>query len=248
MNINQEKTDQVAQQWKVNTYYDRAESDDWLDAFWSPRGKFRPLFDNLDIRTVVELACGHGRHTARILNDPELRGKVEDLYLMDVNEENITWCAKRFSNIASAHPIVNNGHDFYPLEKDSIRAIFCYDAMVHFEYDAVIVYLEDAFRLLVPGGRALFHHSNYDKSPGTNNISNPHWRNFMSKNLFAHAAVRSGFRILHQSLLDWDGTRNLDCISLIERPCGPGKVNWVESPQRRSSEHIMWKVRKSLGI
>lgn len=118
--------------------------------------------------------------------------------------------------------------------------------MVHFEYDAVMSYLEDAYRILIPGGRALFHHSNYDKSPGTKETANPHWRNFMSKNLFSHIAVRAGFKILEQFLIDWDEMRNLDCISLIEKREGREKVTWVQPPPLRKSERILRKSKKVL--
>jgi ubiquinone/menaquinone biosynthesis C-methylase UbiE len=152
------------------------------------------------------------------LENPDYRDNIEHVYVMDVNEENINFCVERFRNSTCVHPTVNNGNDFGPIKSESVSAIFCYDAMVHFEYDAVISYLKDAFRILVPGGRGLFHHSNYDRSPGALYTENPGWRNFMSKELFAHIASRSGFRILEQSVINWDGGRKLDCISLIEKP------------------------------
>jgi SAM-dependent methyltransferase len=243
MNIN-DHTRQVAQQWKASPYYDRAERKDWMEGFWSPTGHFRPLFDNLDTRSVVELACGRGRHTAHILETPELRGKLENIYLMDVNNENIISCVERFSDVQYVHPLINTGYDFQPLKNQSVTAIFCYDAMVHFEYDAVMSYLDDAYRILFPGGRALFHHSNYDKSPGAKGPANPHWRNFMSRNLFAHIAIRSGFKILQQLVIDWDEMRNLDCISLIEKRDGAEKITWVDPRQPSKSERILQKSKK----
>jgi SAM-dependent methyltransferase len=246
MKIHKDQTRQIAQRWKVSPYYDRAEKEDWMDAFWNPRGRFRPLFDGLHTRTVVELACGRGRHTAHILGTPELCDRLKDIYLMDVNEENITSCVERFCDVPFVHPMVNTGYDFQPLKDRSVTAIFCYDAMVHFECDAVMSYLEDAYRILVPGGRALFHHSNYDQAPGAKEFANPHWRNFMSKNLFAHIAIRAGFKILQQFLMDWDEMRNLDCISLIEKREGLEKVTWVDRPQQRMSERILRKSRKIL--
>jgi SAM-dependent methyltransferase len=198
MILHEDETLQIAQDWKVHAYYNRAEEEDWLKPFWSPTRQFRPLFDRLNTRTVVELACGHSRHTARMLDDPEFRDRIEHMYIMDINGENIRFSIERFADIDFIHPMINNGFDFQPLESESVSAIFCYDAMVHFEYDPIISYLEDAFRILIPGGRALFHHSNYDKSPGAHYGSNPHSRNFMSKNLFAHLASRAGFEILEQ--------------------------------------------------
>jgi ubiquinone/menaquinone biosynthesis C-methylase UbiE len=242
----EDKTLEVARDWKESTYYDKAEKEDWLKPFWSPRGPFRPLFEKINARTIVELACGHGRHTAQILEFPDYRDKIEHLYVMDVNEENIKFCEERFSKFAQVHPMVNNGYDFQPLKSESVSGVFCYDAMVHFEYDAVISYLKDAFRILVPGGRALFHHSNYDKSPGAKYTENPGWRNFMSKELFAHIAIRAGFKTLEQSLIDWDGGRKLDCISLIEKPEKPDQVAYRDDYPPIAEDHYDRAVQTML--
>jgi SAM-dependent methyltransferase len=168
------------------------------------------------------------------------------MYIMDVNEENVNPCRERFSDISFVHPSVNSGYDFQPLKEQSATAIFCYDAMVHFEYDAVISYLQDAYRILVPGGRALFHHSNYDRSPGTEGAANPHWRNFMSRNLFAHVAIRSGFRIVRQCLLDWDDMRKIDCLSLIEKREGQKKITWVDPPRPGIPTRVLRKMKRIL--
>lgn len=227
---NQNETQQIARDWEVGSYasfyYNRAEKEDWLETFWHPKSKFRQLFDRLNTRALVELGCGHGRHTARILNSQEYRDKVDRAYVMDVNEKNIGFCKERFRENNSIVPLVNNGYDFQLLESESVSAIFCYDAMVHFEYDAVISYIADAARILIPGGQALLHHSNYDRSPGARWSSNPGGRNFMTKNLFAHVGMRAGFKIVDQFVIDWDVSgaegveakvEQLDCISLIQK-------------------------------
>ena len=188
------RTMDVAEDWKVERYYDRAEQEDWTNVFWRPESQFRRLFEKLDTRVTVDLACGHGRHSARLLS---IRTAQQEptvvLYLLDVNQENVDYCKVRFAKTPGVKAYRNGGCDFAPVEDGIVSAIFCYDAMVHFEYDAVLSYVQDAFRVLAPGGRALFHHSNLDSAPGADYKQNPHWRNFMSKNLFAHAANRCGF-------------------------------------------------------
>ena len=56
-------------------------------------------------------------------------------------------------------------------------------------------------RVLVPGGRALLHHSdnhvNY-KASFTNGESG---RNYMSEELFAYMAYRNGFEVIEQVLI-----------------------------------------------
>lgn len=209
------RTFDIAQDWKDTDYYNKAESDAWTDGFWKRGTQFRRLFDKLDTTSTVELACGHGRHSARLLSAN--RDQTQSLILLDVVEENALHCKERFSDVSIVRVHTNSGYDFHPVENEFVSAIFCFDAMVHFEYDAVFSYLQDAFRILRPGGRALFHHSNLDKYPGSDYKSNPHWRNFMSKNLFAHAGNRSGLRVLEQVTIDWDKVRDLDCLTLVEK-------------------------------
>jgi SAM-dependent methyltransferase len=258
MVIRENQTRLVGEDWKAslspyaNLYYEEGEKEEWLQAFWAPKTKFRKYFDKLDLRIIVELACGHGRHTAYVLRSPHLRHRLECIYVIDINEENVLFCQKRFFNDAFVRPTANNGYDFQPLKNNSVTSIFCYDAMVHFEYDAVIHYLTDAYRILKPGGRALLHHSNYDKSPGAVNTSNPHGRNFMNKNLFAHIANRVGFIVLEQSVIHWDTFRNLDCISLIEKSHGVNQPVLVTHKRSKFSGRIfhtlfLHLIRKAKG-
>jgi SAM-dependent methyltransferase len=239
------KTLDIAKEWVSHDYYDRAESKDWMKVFWH-QGDFLKLFEKLDMRVAVELACGHGRHTAHVLDVPSLRRNLEQIHLIDVNEENIKYCRERFTNSTIVSTNTNNGYDFQPLRNDSISSIFCYDAMVHFEFDAVISYVMDAFRVLEPGGRALFHHSNCDRYPGADYSENPHGRNFMSKNLFAHIASRAGFEILDQVLIDWDRFHNLDCISLIEKPRKLDGASHQVPAQSKLKQFGRWRMVKRL--
>src|SRR3954447_19686204 len=81
--------DHIARDWMHSPYYAEAES--WLDVFWSYEGPFRAYFDQLDLTEVVELACGQGRHAAKVVNH------AGSLTLVDVNETNISVCRERFS-------------------------------------------------------------------------------------------------------------------------------------------------------
>ena len=188
----------------------------------------------------------HGRHSARLLmpstktDQPELRS----LILLDIVEDNVLHCKHRFADCPAVSIHTNNGYDFHPVEDESVSAIFCYDAMVHFEYDAVLSYITDAFRILRRGGRALFHHSNLDGHPSSDYKSNPHWRNFMSKNLFAHAAARAGFHVLEQVTMDWDGVRKLDCLTLLEKPADGSYV--IFPPETRSGNSLPLRVKRKV--
>lgn len=234
------RTLEIARDWKSTNYYDKAESDAWTDPFWKPGTEFRRLFDKLDTASTVELACGHGRHSARLLNTKRDQAAPQSLVLLDVVEENVLHCRKRFSDVSGVSVHTISGYDFRPVPDGSVSAIFCFDAMVHFEYDAVSSYLQDASRILRHGGRALFHHSNLDKYPGSDYRNNPHWRNFMSKNLFAHAAARSGLRVLEQVTIDWDEARDLDCLTLVEKE-QDRSLN-VETPTPRGAGSLLTRL------
>jgi SAM-dependent methyltransferase len=241
LNVDESQVLEVARHWKANEYYDRAEMQDWLDAFWSEGSVFRAMFRRLDPSCLVDLACGHGRHAARIMADPGLQ-QPSRMILIDINSENVECCRSRFIAERRIEVLQNNGMDFAPLKQNSVSAVFCFDAMVHFEYDCVVSYIRDAFRILRPNGRALFHHSNYT-SPGSVWLYNPHGRNFMSRELFAHVAMRTGFQIVNQVVMDWgDGeTRfpKLDCLSLIEKPS--------TASVRASRPPLALRIRKALS-
>lgn len=208
-----ELTKRIADDWKQSNYYERAERDP--ERFWGPETIFRRCFKRLDPTHIIELAVGHGRHV------PHYEREAKTVTLVDVNEENIEHCRERFSGKKFVL-LQNDGTRLDKCESGSYSAIFCYDAMVHFELADIAVYLEETFRVLRPGGRALFHHSNFDSNPGGYYTENPHWRNFMSQRIFAHLAIRAGLEPLEQNVIDWGlgkkRRRSLDCLTLLEKP------------------------------
>lgn len=204
---------EIANYWKDDPYYDRAEN--WLSCFWDKDSIFFKRFKELDLSSVVELACGHGRHVSQYVDE------AGAITLVDVNKENIEHCRKRFNKYAKIGFLQNSGNDFDFLPSSSVTAIFTYDAMVHFNIIDIMNYLKESYRILVPGGRILFHHSNnYDAKLGEPFIVNANGRNFMSDKIFASMAMSFGFNVLSQDIFDWEsGTRakNLDCLSLCEK-------------------------------
>ncbi len=203
--------------WAESPYYALAEA--CTDDYWTAGGLFATLFAQLDLTRVIELACGHGRHAARLVarQGADRLGRIT---LVDVNASNIAACRRRFAGEARVEFLVCSGSDLAPLADGGFTALYCYDAMVHFELHDIIAYLAECHRVLVPGGRALLHVSNYDARPGGNCHDNPHWRNFGSERLFRHLAIRAGFDVLSAQTLDWGGVAALDALVLIERRAG----------------------------
>jgi SAM-dependent methyltransferase len=170
----------------------------------------KPFLQGCDFTAVLDLAAGHGR------NSVFLQPIADYLTIMDIQAENVEICRARFGDAPNVRYIVNNGYDFRPVANESLTLIYCFDAMVHFDSDIVRSYLRDTGRVLQPTGRGFFHHSNY--TGGHNWRSNPHARNFMSKELFEHYALKEGLRIVRQKIIDWDDIVGHDCLTLLERP------------------------------
>jgi ubiquinone/menaquinone biosynthesis C-methylase UbiE len=143
---------------------------------------------------------------------------VGSLVLVDINQSNIDACRNRFAGRSNVSYVVNNGYDLSDLRDTSASCVFCYDAMVHFEADTMFSYLSEIFRVLLVGGRALLHHSNFDANPGADYRQNPHMRNFMTSRLLQHFAIRRGFEVRAAEYLDWADEPKLDGLLLLERP------------------------------
>ena len=195
---------------EMDNYFDSAEDEKNMVCFWDEKSNFYQLFCQLDLTNVIELACGRGRHIKKYID------KATDVTLVDILDKNIDLCRERFHMYDKIHYYCNNGYNLEELPSDRYTALFSYDAMVHFEMMDIYEYLKDIYRILIRGGRALIHHSNYDRDYKASFMDSPHGRSYMSAGIFAHMAFRCGFRILEQKVIPW-GIEALDCISLLEK-------------------------------
>ena len=202
---------QIGRDWKRSPYYDAAEQGidrQWSELVWP--FLTAELQSDIDFSTTVEVAAGHGRNSAKLL--PLAR----KLHLVDINIENISFLRQRFWQHRKVQYHVNDGYSLPFLADASVSFIYCFDAMVHFDSDVVRSYLKEFGRILMRGGRAFAHHSNYIGNPGGDSHDNPGWRNFMSGELFAHYAYKAGLSVIRQKNVDWksDGTF-IDCFTLL---------------------------------
>ena len=192
--------------WSENTYYGMAEKhmdNQWIELVW-------PIIKDCDFSSVIDLAAGHGRNSRKLIE------KSEKIVIVDFVESNIEKCKERFSSFEKVQYALCDGRSI-PLETDSYSLVYCFDAMVHFEPEIVLAYLEDIYRVLKPGGKAFLHHSN---NPGPVNVDwrhNPHARNYMTGNLFRYWAKRSGFKVLINKVINWAEVENLDCLTLLQK-------------------------------
>lgn len=194
----------------MDGYFDSAETENNMNRFWDEKSDFYQLFCQLDLTNVIELACGRGRHVQKYID------KATDVTLVDILDKNIDVCRERYHRYDNIHYYCNNGYNLEKLPSEKYTSLFSYDAMVHFEMMGIYEYLKDIYRVLINGGRALIHHSNYDRDYKASFIDSPHGRSYMNAGIFAYMAFRCGFRILEQKVISWD-MEELDCISLLEK-------------------------------
>ena len=198
----------VARDWKKSGYYDSAErgmDQRWASLIW-------PNIRDCSFDVVVDLAAGHGRNSRKLLEH------AKQLYIVDVNEENVEFCRSRFADRKNVTIFRNNGYSLQPIPDKSVSLVYCFDAMVHFDSDVVRNYLDEILRVLRPGGHAFLHHSNMSTNPTGSYRDRPGWRNFMTRDLMAHWAAKAGLTVQHQQEVDWEPAAGVfDCITVLRR-------------------------------
>lgn len=191
---------------KARPYFDEAEQHmerQWETHIW-------PLISKADFSNVLDLAAGHGR------NSEKLRHHAKRIYVVDINQENIDHCRRRFAGDTRFTFIRNNGTSLQPIPNNHISLAYCFDAMVHFDSDVVRAYLREFHRVLRPGGLGFCHHSNYVGNPGGDVHDNKGWRNYMSESLFAHYCAKEGLQVIDSKLISWEA-RDSDCLTLFTK-------------------------------
>jgi cyclopropane fatty-acyl-phospholipid synthase-like methyltransferase len=202
--------EKIGHAWKESAYYEDAER--WTKTiFWNPEAIFFKLFSRLDLTSVIELACGRGRHAEQIAS------QCGSLMVVDIHQENIDFCKDRLARHGNVSYLKNNGYEFSGVPNSSMTAIYCYDAMVHFSPDLVENYLKETSRTLSRGSQALYHHSNYNAPNTTSYGSNPHARNHMTFDLFSEYAGNAGLSIEESHPIRWARVDDLDRVTLLKK-------------------------------
>jgi SAM-dependent methyltransferase len=191
-----------------DTYFSRAERD--VDRVWDAH--IWPVIGPLSYDTALDIAAGRGRNSAKLAT------RTKKVICVDINPENVSFLQERFRDDHRFDVVLNDGVTLDDVESNTVDLAYSFDAMVHFDLEIVISYINECFRVLRPGMHAFIHHSNYSSEPGNDFRKNPHWRNFMSLPLFRHIAIRAGFGILLSESLPWGSIADLDGIALLRKP------------------------------
>jgi len=190
------------------SYFDAAERD--MAHHWEE--VIAPFLGDIRYHVAVDLASGRGR------NAEFLAREAEQVICVELNPDNISALRQRFRGRDAFTIVQNDGVSLGGVSSGGVDLVYCYDAMVHFDLEIIQMYLREIMRVLVPGGHAFLHCSNYTQNPGGDFRANPHWRNFCSAEMLSHLAQRAGLRVLKLDRTPWGGIAALDCMVLLQRP------------------------------
>jgi len=216
-------------------YVWKSQGDEWSEAWGSAIHQWYTMilpriYHFLPSDHILEIGPGQGRWTQFLV--PNAR----KLSVVDLSENCINHCRKRFSGVEHLQYFVNDGKSLEGIASHSVDFVFSFDSLVHAEYDVMCAYLQEFGRVLRPGGAAVIHHSNlasfensvwiklrnrlarYSGIPVRRKKS-PHWRaSTVSADLVKKAADNANIRCIGQEIFSWINMRkSIDCISVLQK-------------------------------
>lgn len=102
---------------------------------------------------VVEIAPGHGRWTDHIVSN------CKSLTVFDLSPNCVEFCQERFKDYKHLSCVVTDGSSLPGLADNSVDFIWSFDSFVHMPADVILSYLQEAARVLQPGGAITIHHA-----------------------------------------------------------------------------------------
>lgn len=188
---------------------------EWSSAFGTTENLWNNWIFN-DIKpfqgkTITEIAPGHGRITQFL---SILAGK---LTVIDLNPTCITATRQKLGNHVDRY-LIGDGKSLAGIEDLSQDLIFSFDSFVHMHANVTAAYLQEAYRVLKPGGMAWIHHSCLGGNASELSFDNIAGRAAMDPTLFSNLALQAGLKVLEQRSIQfnpvgqWDG---VDTISIL---------------------------------
>jgi ubiquinone/menaquinone biosynthesis C-methylase UbiE len=176
----------------------------WEELIW-------PLVKELDFSVVVDWGAGLGHSSAKLLEH------ADRMIIVDADQENVNYCRERFAGQPQVECMMNDGVWLPGIKERSASLVYSFDWMVTLDSDVVRDYLQEFRRILRFRGHCFCHHSNYTARPGKDASRSPYGRSFMSREMFAHYAVKSGFSVVKQVVIGWNGVEGLDCLTILRK-------------------------------
>ena len=199
------------------TYSWTQHGDEWSEDFGNTEAMWwfalrTRLHRYLPADTIIEIAPGHGRWTEY------LRHLCRSLVIVDLSENCIATCKKRFANASNITYVVNDGRSLDTVPDNSIDFAFSFDSLVHCEKDVIAAYLNEIARTLKPDGVGFVHHSNIGAYSRLLDVFNALPSRFHLKGAFSRLASLdvSAWRAPSMSAATFPELcedANVDCIS-----------------------------------
>jgi len=217
--------------------------DEWSETWGGPNlqwyGSILPrIFRFLPSTHVLEIACGFGRWTNF------LKDLSENLSAIDLSEECIEACKKRFEESSNIEFILNDGKSLDKIADESVDFVFSYDSLVHADRGVLDTYLSQMPRILKPGGAVFIHHSNFGEYSSRVSSLRKYRRlemlfeklalieptHMRDPNVTAEAveqmALDYGLQCVSQEIVPWGTKRmHLDCFSTMIKAGSKHKRN-----------------------
>ena len=176
---------------------------------------------------VLEIACGHGRVTAFLLDQCRRYTGV------DLVPRCVEFCQRRFAARDHAAFHRSDGRSLDMVEDAAVDFAFSWDSLVHVDAGVFADYLVALAQKLRPGGSAFLHHSNLKaliEAAQGGEVENAHWRDSSS----SAAVVRescdaAGLACRSQELVQWGSRLYTDCFTVGQTRAQPAGSHWLGS-------------------
>jgi len=194
---------------------------------------------------ILEIAPGFGRWTQF------LKGYCDKLILVDLAENCIETCKKRFASSSHILYYTNDGKSLAMIEDRSLDFVFSFDSLVHAEAEVMKAYIDELSRKLTVNGVGFMHHSNVGeyrrpfslikKLPdrvraSLNLLSLDHWRAYsMTAPLFEQYCRNAGMQCISQEMVNWGSPFLIDCFSVFT----PTSSRWARTNRVSRNYHFM---------
>jgi ubiquinone/menaquinone biosynthesis C-methylase UbiE len=136
-------------------------------------------------KTVLEIGPGGGRWTE------VLQRISERLIVVDLTEQAIAVCKRRFAGCKNIEYFVNDGTSLEFLPDNSVDHVWSFDVFVHISPRDIDAYLGQMARVLRPGGAGVIHHAREGGRHGG-------LRSAMTSELFAEMVRKHGMSVERQ--------------------------------------------------
>jgi SAM-dependent methyltransferase len=160
---------------------------------------------------ILEIAPGYGRWSNFLI--PASSGYLG----IDLNENCIEACEKRFKHFPHAKFVCNDGMSLSSAEDASYNLIFSFDSLVHAEIDVLYSYVPDIIRKLTRGGVAFIHHSNLAAAKLLDGQHGHGRGKSVSADAIATIINASAGAVMIQEVINWVDTGLIDCMTTFGR-------------------------------